>query len=335
MRYLPISYDTKDKNLLILGGGLLALSKIKQMLNTKFKIYVIAESFVNEISNLQEQHPEQLFLKEMKIDNNFVFFAYDFLLIATTNFELNNAIEERALKTGILYERCDVISSSSVLLNELVSKEDIIIGISNEKLNPTIVEIIKDDLTKLLDTYNMDKIKILNKIRTELVRKNASNVDETIKKLFVEEKIKAEDYLNTLQEDIAKDEVKDNLEKDTSFEESYESVTEFSAEDGKEEILDLEKSFDKETVEETLADNEFKLDKVEYGFQKVEIGDDLDFHFERKHKDYANDEFPFKNSEDTVEKENFKEEEKSQNNFQNKFKSSLNKISKPDFFRKK
>ena len=30
MRYLPISYNTKDKNLLVLGGGLLALSKIKK-----------------------------------------------------------------------------------------------------------------------------------------------------------------------------------------------------------------------------------------------------------------------------------------------------------------
>lgn len=205
MRYLPISYDTKDKNLLVVGGGLLALSKIKEMLKTEFKIYVISDSFVDEIYTLQDQNPTQLYLKELHIDENFVFFSYDFLLIATTNFELNNALEERAIKTGILYERCDVLSNSNVMLNEIIEQEDIIVGISKERLSPAISEIIKTDIRNLVKEYNPDKIKILNKIRAELVRKNAPNIDETIKKLFNEEKINAQSYLDKLQEEDEKE----------------------------------------------------------------------------------------------------------------------------------
>lgn len=224
MRYLPISYDTKDKNLLVLGGGLLALSKVKEMLKTEFRIYVISESFVDEFFKLQDQNPTQLYLKELKINEDFVFFSYDFLLIATTNFKLNDAIEKRAVKTNILFERCDVISNSNVLLNDVIEQEDIIVGISKERLNPALSEFVKDDIRDLIKGYNPDKFKVLNQIRTELIRKNAPDVDETIKKLFVEEKISADDYLANLKSEREAFESLLQAEREASSVETFDEI---------------------------------------------------------------------------------------------------------------
>lgn len=341
MRYLPISYNTKDKNLLVLGGGLLALSKIKKMLETEFKIYVIAESFVNEILNLQTQYPERLFLKEMQISNDFVFFAYDFLLIATTNFELNNALENRAIKTKILYERCDVVSSSSALLNEFVSREDIVVGISNEKLNPAIAEIIKDDIIELLSTYNMDKIKILNKIRAELVRKNAPDVDETIKKLFDEEKIKAEDFLNNLQHQDALEET--HIEAPIEFSEEKSGDITDSLEQISNESIDSTESKQYESVEQPEISEKEKpiveeLESEVINEPKLETTQDFEVQFERKHTSSS----PYdtnrveKSVDELNSSENFsKEETKNTETFQTKLKTGWNKFSKFDFFRKK
>ncbi len=43
MRYIPVSLDTKDKNVLVLGGGVLVLETIKKLLLTEVHaIYIIA-----------------------------------------------------------------------------------------------------------------------------------------------------------------------------------------------------------------------------------------------------------------------------------------------------
>lgn len=261
MRYLPISYDTKDKNLLVLGGGLLALSKVKEMLKTEFRIYVISESFVDEFYKLQDQNPTQLYLKELKINEDFVFFSYDFLLIATTNFELNDAIEKRAVKTNILFERCDVISNSNVLLNDVIEQEDIIVGISKERLNPALSEFVKDDIRDLIKGYNPDKFKVLNQIRTELIRKNAPDVDETIKKLFVEEKISADDYLANLKSERE------------AFESLLQAEREASSVETFDEIPQVEQT---EQVEiEVNAEPEIEIEKENENIKIPELEDEV------------------------------------------------------------
>ncbi len=201
MRYLPVSYDTKGKNALVLGGGLLALSKIEQLIKTEFKIYVIADSFVERIIQLEQQYPDRFFTKEEELTKDFIFFSYDYLIIATNDFELNSAFEKRAQKSKILYQRCDIFSNSNLLLNNIVSKNSITLGFQDFKLNPTLTNIIKEDLEKFLANYNEEKINILNNIRSELVRKNVPDIDEIIKKLYYEEKITMEMFLKDLKDE--------------------------------------------------------------------------------------------------------------------------------------
>lgn len=371
MRYLPISYDTKDKNLLILGGGLLALSKIKEMLKTEFRIYVISESFVDEIYKLQEQNPTQLYLKEVVIDENFVFFAYDFLLIATTNFELNNAIETRAIKTGILYERCDVVSSSNIMLNNVIEQEDIIVGISKEKLNPTISEIVKDDIKNLVKEYNPDKIKILNQIRAELVRKNSPDVDETIKKLFNEEKISAESYLNELKEkditenaqeditEIINDTEVENIDSDDLIINTIENF-----ENKEKEPYQISENINTDAEKTNLTPEDISLknedlteDKIEMPDMDFEIRHNLDKSSEiivDETKDTSKEEINSLNDmdqnpmaafhrpssdsnsyDDRITKEKNQDEKLNHDeSFQNKLKSGWNKFSKSGIFKK-
>ncbi|MDO5041259.1 MAG: NAD(P)-dependent oxidoreductase [Peptoniphilus sp.] len=226
MRYLPVSYDTKGKNVLVLGGGLLALSKIEQLIKTEFKIYVIADSFVDRIVQLEQEYPDRFFTKEEQLTKNFIFFSYDYLIIATNDFDLNSAFEERAKKSNILYQRCDIFSNSNLLLNNVVSKNSITLGFQDFKLNPTLTNIIKADLEKFLDNYNEEKINILNNIRSELVRKNVPDIDDIIKKLYYEEKITMEMFLKDLKEEKFEKDHSNIIDKDIE-----EIVNEYKDED--------------------------------------------------------------------------------------------------------
>lgn len=210
MRYLPMSFDTRDKTALIIGGDFTALDRIKRLLESEFKIYVIAKDFIEEIINISTENSDRVFLKQGKLDENFVFFGYDYLIIATHDFELNDALEERAKRSNILYERCDFISSSDLLMNKVISKEGLTVGITTNGVNPTVTDIVYEDIAELLKKYNEEKILILNKIRRELVKRNALNVDEKIRELYDKEKITLDTYLNRLEHDeVRKQEIEE------------------------------------------------------------------------------------------------------------------------------
>lgn len=239
MRYLPMSFDTKNKTVLVVGGGYIALERIERLLDSEFKIYVIASEFIEEIFKLSDKYSERILLKKSTIDSDFVFFGYDYLIIATHNFDLNHSLEERAKKSSIPYERCDIVSSSTLLMNKVISKEGLTVGITTNGINPTITDIVFEDISKLLATYNEEKILILNKIRRELVKKNALNIDDKIRKLYFEEKIKLDTYLDQLEESYKEDIQTTKKEEEKITEELNEKINEIKEEFNKtEEIKD-------------------------------------------------------------------------------------------------
>lgn len=268
MRYLPINYDTKEKNCLVLGGGILALSKIKELLNTDFKIYAISESFVEDIHRLSEENPSRLLIKEIKLADNFAFFAYDFIVIATNNFDLNSELEKKALKSKMLYERCDIVSNSSVISSLVVNNGDITVGISNQKLSPEISEIILEDIKKLISNYNQEKIEILNKIRTELVRKNSPNISSIIKNLYNEEKITLNSYL----EDIIKEQEKKTEEFSTLNVEMEDSnvAKEENTENAENPTIEKEKDSSEEIQNEEVLKEDTQKEEVQSKEMNIE-----------------------------------------------------------------
>lgn len=189
MRFLPIGLETDNKKFLIIGGGYMALPIVKTLLHTEASIYLIAEEVMEEIKNLAE-HSDRLKIKEESITEDFAFLGYDFLFIATHNFELNNSLELRARNRHMLYERLDILSYSSMSLGKIVEKGSLCIGIHSSKTNPTLSEMLEKDIQNLLDRkYPIEKINVLNDIRHELVRKNATHIDDIITTLFHEEVI--------------------------------------------------------------------------------------------------------------------------------------------------
>lgn len=188
MRYLPISLDTRDKNILVLGGGYMAYSAIKILAKTEATIYVIAENINDDIKKLADNYEEKRFkLKEQELTENFIFMGYDYLIIATENFEINQAMEKRAIDKKMIYQRCDILSSSTINLNKVLEYGSITVGINNSKINPTITDKVYRDIETLLDSYSLDKLNTLNLIRSELIRKNSQDIDNIIEKLLTED----------------------------------------------------------------------------------------------------------------------------------------------------
>lgn len=211
MRYIPVSLDTKDKNVLVLGGGVLVLETIKKLLLTEVHaIYIIAPEILPEISKLEEENPERIKIKVMDIDENFRFFGYDILIIGTYNLNLNNALENRALNSNLTYQRLDIKSESSFIIDDFYNVGDISLSVSRTSSLPEIEEEFSKDLKDLVSDYNEDKINLLKQIRTNLIRKNARDIEKTIEKLYKDDTVNLREYLESdIEEKIEEKEEKD------------------------------------------------------------------------------------------------------------------------------
>lgn len=240
MRYLPVSIDTKGKNFLVIGAGDTAYEKVLRLMDSDGKIYIIGEEIIPELKELQIDNPDRIFIKEQRINKSFVFFAYDYVIIATDDLELNDVLELRARKSGISYMRCDGEYGSTFLIGDYVTNGDITVALYNELNNPPVEQKIADDLQELIDSYNMDKFKILSEIRKTLLRRNSPNVDAVIRELYDREKLSVDMYLRDLNakaptdtdyalvEDIVKENIK--LEDVKKNGENSEEVSPFTKE---------------------------------------------------------------------------------------------------------
>lgn len=225
MRYIPVSLDTKDKNVLVLGGGVLVLETIKKLLLTEVHaIYIIASEILPDITKLEEENPERIKIKIMDIDENFRFFGYDMIIIGTYNLNLNNALENRALNSNLAYQRLDIKSESSFIIDDFYNVGDISLSVSRTSSLPEIEEEFSKDLKDLVSDYNEDKINLLKQIRTNLIRKNAKDIEKTIEKLYKDDTVNLREYLNSNieepeeikeEKDLNKETVEKNLELET------------------------------------------------------------------------------------------------------------------------
>ncbi len=217
MRYIPVSLDTKDKNVLVLGGGVLVLETIKKLLLTEVHaIYIIASEILPDITKLEEENPERIKIKIMDIDENFRFFGYDMVIIGTYNLNLNNALENRALNSNLAYQRLDIKSESSFIIDDFYNVGDISLSVSRTSSLPEIEEEFSKDLKDLVSDYNEDKLNLLKQIRTNLIRKNAKDIEKTIEKLYKDDTVNLREYLNSDIEEQEEVKEEKDLNKETS-----------------------------------------------------------------------------------------------------------------------
>lgn len=215
MKYFPISIDTKDKTVLVLGGGSLATSKIKILLNSQFKIYCISDDFTKELLELKDQYPDRILLKGRILTEDFVFFGYDYCVIATGDSKLNQALADRAKRSQIDFYRADNIGESTFKFNETIERGGLSVSILSEGLSEPVQKQIATDIENVLFKYDVEKLSLLNSIKTILVLRNHPNIAEEIEKLSKSNVAVIKNYLDTLNKtnpDIVEEFINDGKE---------------------------------------------------------------------------------------------------------------------------
>lgn len=198
MRYYPISVDTKNKKVLVIGGGRGAYIKIKGLLTSEFLIYCLSKEFSDELRALAEENSERIFLKELEVDEDFRFFAYDYLILATNNEGLNKHLIKRAKVSSVPVLSLNDQSNSDFHLMANVSKGPLFVAIQTG--NPSLSQFIKRDMEEFIDGYSEEKLNLMNDIRKRLIEEKSPYISKLMAELWEKEKISSKFWEDRIED---------------------------------------------------------------------------------------------------------------------------------------
>jgi len=179
VKFYPINLNLKDKKVLIVGAGKVALRKFKRLLLTEAKIKIVSPEFNHEFEVFLKQESEQYTFKKRKFRNKDLF-GYFLVFAATNNSELNKEITFLAREKNVLVNTVDNAELSDFTLPAIVNRGELLLTVSTGSSLPALSKNIRKKMESdfgieyqlLLDIMSENRAKLIDKIEDVKLRKN-------------------------------------------------------------------------------------------------------------------------------------------------------------------
>lgn len=160
MKYYPIFLDMKDRPVLIVGGGYVALQKIEVLLKSGAKIKVVTKELIaKEILDFNVP----LEIREYKEDD---ILGVSVVVAATNNSKINSLIYSHSKKHNVLLNAVDDKENCDFILGAIANHGDITVTVSTGGHSPIMAKKIRDKVDLLLGEEYEILLKELSKYRT-------------------------------------------------------------------------------------------------------------------------------------------------------------------------
>ena len=158
MGYFPFYIDIENKKCIIVGGGRIALHKLKKIIPFNPEITIIAPKICDEIKNSGVKIEQRKF-----VDNDI---KNAFLVISATDDEkLNEHIFELCKAENILVNTVDDKEKCGFIFPSIIKKDDITVGITTSGQSPLYAKYLREKIEDLFENINPEIIDILSKYR--------------------------------------------------------------------------------------------------------------------------------------------------------------------------
>jgi len=172
--YFPIILNT-NKEILIIGGGNVALRKTKKLLEFTENIRVVSSEFHNDFENLN--------VKKIKMEvseNNFRDLLTDevsFVIMSLNNKELNRRLSNICKNYRILVNVVDDKDLSDIIFPAIIEKENLLLAISTKGECPYYSKRLKEELIEFISSKGREAKLLI------VARKNNNSMERTYEKI--------------------------------------------------------------------------------------------------------------------------------------------------------
>lgn len=145
MKYYPIFLNMTDRIVLVVGGGFVALQKIKTLLESGAIVKVVTKELIaTDIQNL----PVKLEIREYKEED---MIGVSIVIAATNSNEINTLIFQHAKKYNVLLNAVDDKTNCDFILGAITNQGDITVTVSTAGKSPIVAKVIRNKINELLD----------------------------------------------------------------------------------------------------------------------------------------------------------------------------------------
>lgn len=175
MAYFPFYIDIENKNILVVGGGTVALRKIEKLLPFKPSITVVSPKISIEILRLNVNTINREFA-DGDLENVFC------VISATDDEQVNAHIFDLCSAKNILVNTVDDKEKCGFIFPALVQKNSVTVGITTSGKSPIYAKYLKEQFLNMLENTNSDTAETLWQYR-EYIKENMAD-EELRKKVF-------------------------------------------------------------------------------------------------------------------------------------------------------
>lgn len=165
MNYFPLLLNIEYKTAVVVGGGNVALQKVKALLPSKANIVVVSPEIHKDLLFYVEQKSITWRQKEFEpsdLDDAVLVFA------VTNKKEVNDAVEE-ATQHWQLLSRTDALGRVDFINPAVVRRGDFILTVSTSGANPCLTRQVKKQLAQTYGDYYEQYVAFLGQARRRII----------------------------------------------------------------------------------------------------------------------------------------------------------------------
>ena len=163
--YYPVFLNVKGKKCDVVGGGQVALRKVKVMLEHGSDVKVISPDLCPELAELAETGTIQALTREYQeedLKNAFVAIA------ATDNSEINRSVMAEARRSAVLVNVVDDAENSDFIVPSYMRRGDVAIAVSTGGTSPALARKIRSRLEREMGDEHALLGDLVSEVREEL-----------------------------------------------------------------------------------------------------------------------------------------------------------------------
>ena len=188
MSYFPIYMNIKNEDkVLLIGGGKVALQKLKVLIDNHIKVHLVAEQVDLSIYEYLSGYENSETAVEMELAEyreELLSDDYSFVIAATNDRELNSRISAASKERNIPVNVVDDPELSTFIFPSIIKRGDLVIGISSSGKAPAVTQYYKerfaqqlpDNIEEILEAVGEYREQIKNDVRDH--KKRAAMIRE-------------------------------------------------------------------------------------------------------------------------------------------------------------
>jgi len=166
--YYPIFLNIKGKRCVVVGGGDVALRKVKMLLEGEVVVTVISPKFHQEISRLSKEKEIHLIPREYKAGD----LKDAMIAIACTDVKkVNRKVVDEAKKAGVLVNVADDPESSDFIIPSFFRRGNLTVVVSTAGVSPALAKKIRTKLEKEFGEEYASLLSLIGEVRSTMRRK--------------------------------------------------------------------------------------------------------------------------------------------------------------------